>query len=153
MIPVRIPVTEELHRNRKRVVIVAVVVSIIVISVFLGLSLNTVGTVNVVGIEVHINYTGNQQGYFGNVYQNFTWNVKTLNAGEEFHFSLPISNYANATRTIDSITVSTGGFTLTGSSGPLPIQIGAHSTQTITLTIKSPNYGYVGPVEINILAS
>ena len=153
MEPVRIPVTEELHKNRRRAVIVSVVVSIITVSVFLGLSLNTVGTVNVMGIQVHIDYAGTQQGYFGNMYQNFTWNVKTLNAGETFHFTLPISNSANSTRMIESFSISTGGFTLLGTSAPLPAQMGAHSTQTITLTIKTPNHGYAGSVVINILAS
>lgn len=153
MEPVRIPVTEELHKNRRRVVIVSVVVAIITFSVFLGLSLNTVGTVNVMGIQVHIDYAGTQQGYFGNALQNFTWNVKTLDAGETFHFTFPISNSVNASKMIESISISTAGFTLLKSSISLPMQIGSHSTQTITLTIRSPNHGYVGTVEINILAS
>ncbi|MGC8562008.1 MAG: hypothetical protein ACP5UZ_01825 [Thermoplasmata archaeon] len=153
MEPVRIPITDQLHRNRRRVVIVSVVVSIITISVFLGLSLNTVGTVNVMGVQVHIDYMGTSQGYFGSTIQNYTWNVKTLYAGEIFHFSLPIYNSANSTMTIGSVSLSTSGFTLLGSSESVPLQIGAHSSHTIVLTIKSPNYGYVGTVDINILAT
>ncbi|MEM0134662.1 MAG: hypothetical protein QXU18_05460 [Thermoplasmatales archaeon] len=153
MEPVRIPVTEQLHKGRRRVVVVSIVVTIVTVSVFLGLSLNTVATVNVMGVEVHVHYAGIQQGYFGNAFQNFTWNVKTLDAGEIFHFTLTITNSANSIHSIQSIVISTVGFSLLSSGVKSPFNVAPHSTQELVLTIKSPNYGYVGTIVINILAS
>ncbi|MDA8054649.1 MAG: hypothetical protein M0Z77_03225 [Thermoplasmatales archaeon] len=152
MEPVRIPITPELHKNRKKIVAIGTVVTIITVSIFLGLSLNTDATINVMGVEVHFEYAGSQSGYFGSPVQNYTWNFKTLDSGEIFHFTLVVNNYANVSHSINSITLSHSGFTLLSVNYPSPILIKPHSGQTLELTIQAPSHEYVGKVSVNILA-
>jgi hypothetical protein len=153
MEPVRIPITEEKHRNRRRVVAVSVVVIVVSMSVFFALSLNSVATTNVMGVQVHIEYLGNSSGYFGPVVQNFTWNFKTLTPGESFHFSFELTNRGSATHVVRFLGTGSGGFDLISSTPASPFSISSNSSQNILLTIEPPSQGFVGDLQIYLSAS
>lgn len=153
MEPVRIPITEVLHKNRRMIAVVSTIVIIVTVSVFLGLSLNSASTINVMGVEVQIHYTGTNTGCFGNAEQNFTWNVKTLSSGEVFHFSLKLTNHGNTTHAVESLSLRSGSFHLVSLSEPTPAPIAAHASQTIVLTIMAPEHSYVGTIQVNIMAN
>ncbi len=154
MEPVRIPITNELHKNRKRIVAVSLAVIIVTVSVFLGLSLNSVSTINVMGIRVQFVTLGSQSGEFQEVTtHNYTWNFKSLNPQQDFRFSLriPVSGYFVNTSG-ESVKVETSGFELVAlASSPMPLSIGPYSNQLITMTIQAPSHDFAGEVEILVL--
>lgn len=153
MEPVRIPATDELHRNRRRVAIVSVVVVLITVSVFLGLSLNSVGTVNVMGVQVHILYSAPSSSYFGKSIQNFTSNFRTMESGRSFHFAFDVTNYGSVPHTITSVSSGTGGFNLISMNDHLPITINGSSSQRLVITFQLPQHNYAGDLVIDISAS
>lgn len=153
MEPVKIPITEEKHRNRRRVVAVGIVVIIISMSVFFALSLNSVATTNVLGVQVHIEYLGNTSGYLGPAVQNFSWNFKTLTPGESFHFYLELKNRGNATHIVKLLGTGSGNFDIVSSTPATPFSISGDSSQSILLTLKPPDQGYVGELQIYLSAN
>lgn len=150
--PVVIPITRELHRNRRKVVVVSFAVILVSVSVFLGLSLNSEATINVMGIQVQISYPATSQKVLGNDVQNFSWNFKTLSSGEDFHFSFQITNHGNVSDTIHWIGIAndTNGFEILSMTEPVPMNVEPHSTINLTLTIKAPNHDFAGILVILI---
>ncbi|MCL4333401.1 MAG: hypothetical protein M1290_01295 [Candidatus Thermoplasmatota archaeon] len=153
MEPVRIPITQEMHRKRKMVVVVGVVVALISLSVFFALSLDSVATTNVMGVQVHLEYAGNSSGYLGPAVQNYTWNFKTLTPDETFHFHFKLTNHGSAPCVVSIDGIGNGGFKLLSSSPSMPLQIAGGSTQTVVLTLSAPSNGYVGELQIFLSAS
>lgn len=135
---------------------VGVVIGIIAVVGFIYIMNNTSGisqsvhpTVTVNGVDVVINYQGTTSGYLGATSQ--TLNGFSASAGSTYSYTITIDTSALLLdHSINSVTVSTSGFSISSVSPTLPYSFSPGSTIDITVTINLPSTSFNGVMELEI---
>ena len=108
--------------------------------------------VSVTATNYQIDYTSGGS-YFGPSSQSTNARYDTT-TDSEFTDTITLSSSAIfTTHTINSITISTPGFTLISTAPSLPYNVGAGGSVSITLTIRTPSVSYYGPLGVLISTS
>jgi hypothetical protein len=150
------------------IVLVVVVVAVIVIAgvvatAFLSASIfrassstggggNTPQPVSITATNYQIDYTSGGS-YFGPSSQSNSQTFDTT-TGSEFTDTLKLTNNDLFTaHSVNSVTITTPGFTLVSTSPYLPYSVGSSGSVSITLTITAPTTQYNGPLGILVSTS
>ena len=146
------PPVRKSHRTRN---IAAIVIIVIVVLVVIAASFTSTSTITVTGLNVHVQYDGSVQGYFGPTQQsasigNQPNQVLTLTGGQQFIISdtFTESSLATGSHSLNNITVTTQGFTIVSVDPELPITFSPGSTVRITITFQAPNSDFNGAVNV-----
>ena len=153
MEPVELSVSDDFKQKKKRMVIVAIVVIVLSIVAFGGTFSYSAETVNVMTVEMHINYTGNAGGYFGSSLQYLTANYETMYAGENFSYAVTFTNHGTSPHTINSITAATQGFSIVSMNRNTPLTIQPGASQSVVLLIHLPDHNFSGNLNLSVTAS
>lgn len=139
-------------RTLRNVGIVVVVVVVAMVSLII-IGAASASTVNITAQNLSFDYTGSTSGYFGPSFQG-GGNSLSVGGGSQFTETITPTNGALLlTHSINSISVTTPGFTLVTISPNLPYSLTPGSSITFTLTIQAPNTNYNGPIGILISTS
>jgi len=150
-------------RTRNKVII-GVTVAIVLIIVGIGIvgylstptptTVTTIlPTVQITGVNLEIEYTGDIGGYFGPSSQSLGGTL-SVTAGSTITETFTLTSSAILfTHSINQVTVGTLGFTLLSVSPSLPYSVGPGGSVTITVVIQTPNTNYVGTLNIVVLTS
>ena len=150
-------------RTRNKVII-GVTVAIVLIIVGIGIvgylstptptTVTTIlPTVQITGVNLEIEYTGDIGGYFGPSSQSLGGTL-SVTAGSTITETFTLTSSAILfTHSINQVTVGTPGFTLLSVSPSLPYSVGPGGSVTITVVIQTPNTNYVGTLNIVVLTS
>jgi len=145
-------------------VIIGVTVAIVLIIVGIGIvgylstptptTVTTIlPTVQITGVNLEIEYTGDIGGYFGPSSQSLGGTL-SVTAGSTITETFTLTSSAILfTHSINQVTVGTLGFTLLSVSPSLPYSVGPGGSVTITVVIQTPNTNYVGTLNIVVLTS
>jgi len=108
-------------------------------------------SITVTGLNLQIQYNGSEQGYFGPTQQGISVDTMlTVNGGQQFLDSITLteSALASSSHSLNSITVTTQGFTIVSIDPALPITFSPGSSVRITITFQAPNSDYTGSVNV-----
>lgn len=104
-------------------------------------------TVSVTAVDVQINYQGSTSGYLGATSQSLSG--FTISAGNQEAYTLTFQTSAILLQhSINSITVSTSGFSVSSVSPTLPYSFSAGSTVSVTVTLNVPSGSYTGVLDL-----
>jgi hypothetical protein len=104
-------------------------------------------TVTVTAVDLQINYQGSTDGYMGPTSQSL--GGFTISAGNQETYTLTFNTTALLLQhQINSLTISTSGFSLSSLSPNMPYSFSAGSTVSVTLTINVPSSSYSGVLDI-----
>lgn len=130
------------------IVIVVVVVSLVGLSLLLSAYAASTA-VDITAVDVSIQYNGATSGYFGPSTQALSGTNTTT--GQTISDTMTITSSALLfDHSINSITTSTPGFTISSISPALPLTFSPGSTATITLLIQTPNAHYDGVLSLTV---
>jgi hypothetical protein len=110
--------------------------------------------VYITGVNVNIAYEGSTSGYFGSSSQSLPIQALQTTGGQVFADTITVRSSALLLKhDINSIAVTTNGFTLESVNPPLPYEFSPGSSMTFTLNILAPDENFDGPINILISTS
>jgi|GEM_PF-1562882 hypothetical protein len=114
----------------------------------------------ITGINVQIQYTASDQGYFGASSQTVSLSnqpngILTIQTGQQFilYFTLNAPSSGTHTDSITQVQVGTPGFQLVSVQPQCPIDFTTGASTQITVTLTAPQTVYNGPVELVLTTS
>ena len=153
MEPAKLSASDDYKEKKKRAIIVASVVIVLALVAFAGTFSYSAKTVNVVRVEMQINYAGGSGSYFGPSVQYLTANYETLYAGENFSYSVTFTNHGTSPHTIHSLNLNTDGFSIVSTSKGIPLTVQPGASQTVILVIHLPKDNFSGNLNLTVSAS
>lgn len=145
-------------RHGGAIVVGVVVVVIIIIGVGYYLANsgnigNPTVKVTITGLNLQIAYNGLTGGYLGPTSQAISYS-DTVNGGQQFSVTFSLTDTALLlNHQINSVTVSTNGFSVISVSPNMPYSMSPDSTVTITVNLGSPGSSFDGPLTLSLATS
>ncbi|MFG1545611.1 MAG: hypothetical protein AAE976_03820 [Thermoplasmataceae archaeon] len=149
MQPIESQYSPELKTNRKRMTYVAIAVIIIVSGYFAVSNMSTGDTVNVMWLQVNMQYTAGS-GNLGPAVQYIQENVHTISGGTDHTFTITLHDRGTSPSSVLSISSDTPGFLIKSSSN-LPILVKPDSTTTLSFTVSTPSANFVGNLVVTLV--
>jgi len=152
--------------GERAVIVVVILIGVIVIAAVVGgfyyySSIARTSTVPpsssspvvITGINLEISYAFSSDNYFGPRSQSLggTGMPLSLQNGQSFYYSFKlIMGGLYQSHNIDSVTLTTAGFTLMSVNPSLPYSMSSGSSVTITITAQAPISEFYGAVTISV---
>lgn len=149
MKPIESDYPPEFKRNRRKMTYAVIAVAVAVSIVFIASGMQYSGTVNVIWLQVDIQYPSGQT-YFGPAVEYIQENIHTIPADSVHTFTIILHNYGKGIHAVTSIVVGSQGFSLKTLNVRLPQVVQPGHSLTITFTVSVPSENYAGNLIIII---
>lgn len=139
-------------KRKRKMMITVLVISITVSSiVYLGSNSNMSNTVNIMSVAIGVFLYGNNTSA-PIITAIIPYNHDTFYGGSTFTFSFNLTNNYSWNITLLPNTSITSGFVIKSFSPALPLVLGKDRCDKIEMVITTPNYDYVGNLDILLYA-
>lgn len=133
------------------VIVIAIIIAFFgiteVMNHFQTISQTVHPTVTVTAVDVQISYQGTTSGYLGATSQSLPG--FTISSGNQESYTITFQTSALLfSHSINDITVSTHGFSVSSESPTLPYSFSAGSSVSVTVTLNVPSNSYNGVLDL-----
>jgi len=152
MKPVDTGYSKEFLSGRKRITVISAIVIVVVTGFFGFTHIQTQGTVNVMWLQVHTEYRGNEH-FFGPPIRYVQQDFHTIDANSTHTFSFTVTNTGTSSQLILEIAIHTHGFILVRSPNGLPYVVNPGRSTTVSFEVHVPAYDYAGNLNVTLFVS